>query len=547
LHRRPAVSCFIHFLKKDFMLILQNLAYTHANKDLLFDKLNFSLNTYDKVALVGNNGSGKSSLLKLMAGLAEPAEGTIQRSATPYYVPQLFGQYNHLTIAQALGLEDQLSALAEILDGRATEENLTILNDNWTIEERCHEALTYWGLENLDLTQAMSSLSGGQKTKVFLAGITIHQPELILLDEPSNHLDMAGREQLYEWIRHSHATLLVVSHDRTLLNLLDTVYELSEQGIKAYGGNYDFYAEQKQLENNARQEDILSMEKSLRKAKDVQRDTAERRQRLDARGKKKQEKAGVPTIAMNTLRNQAEKSTAKLKSVHAEKMGTMTQELNELRKSLPDAEQMRFGFADSDLHQGKILINAKKINDCYDSDPLWKESLSFQILSGERIAIKGANGSGKSTLIKLILGEREPASGSMQRAGHKAVYIDQEYSLIHRQLTVYEQAQQFNHTGLQEHEVKLRLARFLFQPGDWDKVCSVLSGGEHMRLVLCCLTIGERAPDMIVLDEPTNNLDLQNLEILTAAINSYKGTLLVVSHDDYFLKDVGVEKEMVLG
>jgi ATPase subunit of ABC transporter with duplicated ATPase domains len=529
------------------MLILQNLAYTHANKDLLFHKLNFSLNKHDKVALVGNNGSGKSSLLKLMAGLAEPAEGTIQRSATPYYVPQLFGQYNHLTIAQALGIEEQLSALTEILDGRATEENLSILNDDWTIEERCREALAYWGLEDLSLTQTMNSLSGGQKTKVFLAGITIHQPELVLLDEPSNHLDSAGREQLYEWIRHSRATLLVVSHDRKLLNLLHTVYELSEQGIKTYGGNYDFYAGQKQLEHHARQEDILNVEKALRKAKDVQRDTAERRQRLDARGKKKQEKAGIPTIAMNTLRNQAEKSTAKLKSVHTEKMGAMAQELNGLRKNLPDAEQMRFGFESSNLHKGKILISAKEMNDRYDAALLWKESLSFQILSGERIAIKGTNGSGKSTLIKLILGEREPASGSMQRADYKAVYIDQEYSLINRQLTVYEQAQQFNHTGLQEHEVKLRLARFLFQPGDWDKICGVLSGGEHMRLVLCCLTIGETAPDMIVLDEPTNNLDLQNLEILTAAINSYKGTLILVSHDAHFLKDVGVEREIVLG
>lgn len=528
------------------MLILQNLAYTHANKDLLFDKLNFSINKHDQVALVGNNGSGKSSLLKLMAGLAEPAEGTIQRRAKPYYVPQLFGQYNHLTIAQALGLEDQLTALAEILDGRATEENLAILNDNWTIEERCHEALAYWGLEDLSFTQTINNLSGGQKTKVFLAGITIHQPELVLLDEPSNHLDSTGREQLYEWIRHSDATLVVVSHDRTLLNLLHTVYELSDHGIKAYGGNYDFYAEQKQLENNARQEEIMNVEKALRKAKDVQRDTAERRQRLDARGKKKQEKAGIPTIAMNTLRNQAEKSTAKLKSVHMEKMGAMAQELNELRKSMPDAEQMRFGFDSSNLHTGKILVSAKTINDRYDAALLWKEDLSFQILSGERIAIKGTNGSGKSTLIKLILGEREPASGSMQRAEHKAVYIDQEYSLINRKLTVYEQAQQFNHAGLQEHEVKLRLARFLFRPGDWDKICGVLSGGEHMRLVLCCLTIGETAPDMIVLDEPTNNLDLQNLEILTAAIHSYHGTLIVVSHDAHFLKDIGVEREIVL-
>lgn len=528
--------------------MIQNLAYAHANKELLFDKLSLNMNAHDKAALVGNNGSGKSSLLKLLAGLAEPAEGIVHYSAKPYYVPQLFGQYNHLTVAQALGIHERLNALSEILNGRATEASLAALNDDWTIEERCREALAYWGLQHLGLEQGMSSLSGGQKTKVFLAGTGIHRPELILLDEPSNHLDTAGREQLYEWILHSKATLLVVSHDRRLLNLLDTVYELSEQGIKTYGGNYDFYAGQKQLEAKARQEEILNMEKALRKAKEVQRDTAERRQRLDARGKKKQEKAGLPTISMNTLRNQAEKSTAKLKSVHTEKMSAMAEELGTLRKSLPGTEQMAFGFDSSILHKGKILVSAKEVNDRYDNGQLlWKEGLSFDILSGERIAIKGANGSGKSTLIRLILGEREPASGLMQRAGSGAVYIDQDYSLINRQLTVYGQAQEFNRSGLQEHEVKLRLARFLFEPDDWDKPCGVLSGGEHLRLLLCCLTIGETAPDMIVLDEPTNNLDLQNLEILTAALQDYRGTLLVVSHDDYFLKEIAVEKEIVLG
>lgn len=528
------------------MLTIQNLAYSHANKELLFEGLSLSIHAHQKAALVGNNGSGKSSLLKLLAGLAEPAEGNILRSTKPYYVPQLFGQYNHLTVAQALGIEEPLKALSEILNGHATESNLAVLNDDWTVEERCREALSQWGLEDLGLEQIMSSLSGGQKTRIFLAGIGIHRPGLILLDEPSNHLDAAGREQLYNWIRHCKATLLIVSHDRLLLNLLDTVYELSEHGIKTYGGNYDFYAGQKQLENKALQEEIQDLEKALRKAKEVERDTAERRQRLDARGKKKQEKAGLPTISMNTLRNQAEKSTAKLKSVHTEKMGMLSQELKGLRNTLPGMEQMRFGFDSSALHKGKLLVSAQEINDRYGHQLLWKEGLSFQVRSGERIAIKGPNGSGKSTLIKLILGEREPASGILQRAAYKAVYIGQEYSLINRQLTVYEQAQQFNHSGLQEHEVKLRLARFLFQLGDWDKACGVLSGGEHMRLVLCCLTIGETAPDMIVLDEPTNNLDLQNLKILASSINGYQGTLLVVSHDDYFLKDVGVEKEILL-
>ncbi|HYH14595.1 MAG TPA: ABC-F family ATP-binding cassette domain-containing protein [Flavisolibacter sp.] len=528
------------------MLILQNLSYIHPNKDVLFENITTTFPQYSKAALIGNNGAGKSTLLKIIAGVLQPSAGMVELDATPYYVPQHFGQYNELTVAQALGIDTKLKALHEILEGHVTEANLTVLHDDWTLEERCQEALAYWQLDGLLLSQHMGMLSGGQKTKVFLAGISIQRPELVLLDEPSNHLDIAGRELLYNFIQNTSNTLLVVSHDRTLLNLLDTVYELSKRGITTYGGNYDFYYEQKQLESNALHEDVRSKEKALRKAKEVERETAERKQKLDARGKKKQEKAGLPTIAMNTLRNNAEKSTARLKDIHAEKVGTLSEELNALRKELPDVDQMKLGFDHSALHRGKVLIKAMDINYGYGRQLLWEEPLDFQITSGERIALKGINGSGKTTLIRILLGDIEPQAGTIQRADNKAVYIDQDYSLLNNSLTVYQQAQQFNASALQEHEVKSRLNRFLFAKDDWDKPCQALSGGEKMRLMLCCLTLGNKAPDMIILDEPTNNLDIQNVEILTAAVNDYQGTLIVVSHDQYFLEQVNLERTIVL-
>ena len=528
------------------MLILQNLSYIHPNKELLFDNIHLSINRNDKIALIGNNGIGKSTLLRIIAGALPPASGVVKTDATPYYIPQHFGQYNSLTLAQAVGIENKLTALREILNGQVTEANMALLDDDWTLEERCQEALAYWQLEELDLAQPMGSLSGGQKTKVFLAGITIHQPDLVLMDEPSNHLDTAGRELLYEFVQASNKTIMVVSHDRTLLNLLDTVCELSKRGITVYGGNYEFYQEQKAIEANALNEDVKSKEKALRRAKEIERETAERKQKLDARGKKKQEKTGVPTIAMNTLRNNAEKSGARLKGVHAEKIESIARELSDLRKELPDVDQMKFGFDHSALHKGKVLIAAKGINYGYSPSMLWQQPLEFQITSGERIALKGFNGSGKTTLIRLLLGDIEPQVGTIYRADNKAVYIDQDYSLIDNSFNVYEQAQRFNDAGLQEHEVKIRLARFLFTKDDWDKPCSALSGGEKMRLMLCCLTIRNQTPDLIVLDEPTNNLDIQNIQILTAAINDYQGTLIVVSHDYYFLEQINVEREIVL-
>lgn len=528
------------------MLILQGVTYTHSNKDLLFADIDVFLNKQDKIALIGNNGTGKSTLLQIMAGRLEPSEGVVKADSTPYYVPQLFGQFNDYSIARALRIEDKLNALKEILEGQVTDANLTALDDDWAVEERCREAFAHWDLGDPDLTQKMGTLSGGQKTKVFLAGIIINKPEIVLLDEPSNHLDTKGRSILYDYISSTKNTLVVVSHDRTLLNLLTTVYELSRHGITVYGGNYDFYAEQKMIESNALSQDLKSQEKALRKAKETERETLERQQRLDARGKKKQEKAGLPTISMNTFRNNAEKSTSRIKGVHAEKVNTILQELNELRKEVPDADKMKMNFDHSALHKGKILITARDINFRYNDQFIWKQALSFQITSGERIAIKGSNGSGKTTLIKTLLGELEPASGTIDRAAVKAIYIDQDYSLINDRLSVYEQVQQFNSGLLQEHEIKIRLNRFLFTKADWDKPCAVLSGGEKMRLILCCLTVASQAPDIIVLDEPTNNLDIQNIGILTAAVNEYRGTLLVVSHDEYFLREIDVERFILI-
>jgi ATPase subunit of ABC transporter with duplicated ATPase domains len=528
------------------MLVLQNISYIHPNKDLLFDNINLTVNNHDKIALIGNNGSGKSTLLKLIAGESRFSSGQLSIDTKPYYVPQIFGQYNHLTVAQALRIENKINALKEILSGNVTEENYALLKNDWTIEDRCSNAFSYWQLANIDLSQKMETLSGGQKTKVFLAGISIHEPELVLLDEPSNHLDLSGRQLLYDFIQSTQSTLIVVSHDRKLLNLINAVYELSKRGITVYGGNYDFYIEQKQIEKNALNQDLLSKEKAFRKAKEKERETLERQQKLDSRGKGKQKKSGLARIMMNTLRNNAENSTSKIKSVHAEKISGISEELQELRSSLPDVDKMKFGFDNSALHRGKILFTAKGINFSYDTQPLWSENLNIQIASGERIALKGKNGSGKTTLLKLILAKIEPQTGIVYRAENKSVYIDQDYTLIDNKLKVFEQAENYNTSALYEHEIKIRLNRFLFTKEEWEKPCNALSGGEKMRLLLCCLTIHNQSPDLIILDEPTNNLDIQSIEILTKAIKEYQGTLIVVSHDETFLEQTNIARTIQL-
>jgi ATPase subunit of ABC transporter with duplicated ATPase domains len=287
---------------------------------------------------------------------------------------------------------------------------------------------------------------------------------------------------------------------------------LSKNEIKVYGGNYDFYKEQKTLEHTALISNLEEKQKSLHKAKEIDREVFERQQKRESQGRKNLYKSNIPPALADKRKNNTENSTARLRNVHSGKIDSITQELTDLRKKIPDCDKIKFGFVPSTLHKGKILIEAKSINYAYFKDPVWKNPLDFQIVSGERIEIKGGNGSGKTTLLKLILGNIELVCGTIFRAESKTVYIDQDYSLLNTALPVYEQAHAFNDSALQEHEIKIRLNRFLFPKESWDKSCAVLSGGERMRLLLCCLTVTSRPVDIIVLDEPTNNLDIQNIE-----------------------------------
>ena len=561
---------------------IQQISYIHPDKEVLFSDLNFAISKGQKLGLVGNNGCGKSTLLQIIAGQLSPSSGVIVRPDDLYYIPQHFGQYDSLTIAQALRIERKQQALHAILSGDASNENFVILDDDWNIEERSIAALDLWGLGQFTLSYPMNLLSGGEKTRVFLAGMDIHHPPVILMDEPTNHLDSSGRQRLYDWVEKCRSTLLVVSHDRTLLNLLPEICELEKHQINYYGGNYEFYKEQKTLMQEALQQRIEEKEKALRIARKVARETAERRDKQNVRGEKNHIKKGVPRIVLNALQGKSEKSTSKLNSTHQEKAEKLTDERNQLRSSLSPTATLKTDFNSSSLHTGKILVTAKEINFGYhpnsinshiqmnneanladtgnhpspDSNDiqdnsdfkqqLWQTPISFQLKSGDRLRIEGANGSGKTTLLKLITGQFQPQEGNLMRMEFTYVYLNQEYSIIDNRNSILEQAYAFNNRNLPEHEIKTILNRYLFPASEWDKSCRKLSGGEKMRLAFCCLMISNNTPDMFILDEPTNNLDIQSIEIITATIKNYTGTVIVISHDDYFIQEIGIEQRILL-
>ena len=463
-------------------IILSGVSYRYRNQQFLFEGLDLSVAAGAKVSLVGDNGTGKSTLLKLIAGELAPSSGSIVCPSRPYYVPQQAGIAG-ISVARALGVDGKVGALRAICAGSTDAACYDILADDWEVEARCRAALDGWGLPHVGLDSPVDTLSGGEKTRLLLAGVAVHAPAVILLDEPTNHLDASGRRKLCDFVCGSRATILVVSHDAELLDLVGITCELTPQGLKVYGGNFAFCREQRQAEEAA-----------------LERQVAYARQRL-----------------------------------------------GELRRRRREACELKIDFDDARLHDGKLLVSARGVNvEHTPGHPLWRVPIDLEVRSGERILLAGDNGSGKTTLVRLLAGELQPSSGQVVRTAFSHVWLDQEYGMAATPRSVLELAQCHNSGGLPEHGLKMRLHRALFPEAMWDKRCDTLSGGERMRLCLCCLMISNSVPDLLVLDEPTNNLDLGSLGILARAIAGYRGTLLVVTHDRHFAREVGITRTVAL-
>lgn len=525
-------------------IIVGDLSYHYPSQQYLFEHLSFSVEDQGVVSIVGGNGAGKSTLLQLIAGILKPIDGSVVSSSIPYYIPQHSGTLNK-TVAELMRVDDKLAALKAILSGSVSQSNYDILSEDWEIETECEVALSYWELTHLKLDMPVDNLSGGEKTKVYLAGLLVHDPEIILMDEPSNHLDEKSRELLYKYIERSRATMVIVSHDITLLDQLDITYELTEYGIRRYGGNYSFYKEQKYLEDDALNESIRSEEKALRLARKKAQEVRERQQKRLSKGEKS--KTQVPRIFRKTLTNSSENTAARLKGQHDEAISSSQNKLSELRPQRGVLKDLKIDFDNAPLHSGKLLIEADQINFAYpENEVLWKEPLTFKFYSNDRIRITGDNGSGKTTFIKLLTGLLEPSSGEIKRADFDWIYLDQNYTQVDVDCAVEELTERYNLQNLEKHEVRLRLNRFLFPLDTWNKRCRELSGGEKMRLYLCCLMISNQTPDLIILDEPTNNLDISSLQVLIQTMKSYQGSLLVISHDRNFANEIGATEDYFL-
>jgi ATPase subunit of ABC transporter with duplicated ATPase domains len=500
----------------------------------------------EKTGLVGDNGSGKTTLARILAGALAPLSGSVSRVGLVTLLPQDFSALAALTVAQALGVEDRLAALTRLSAGEGRTGDLELLDDDWTLEARIEAVLHRLGLDHVALERRMGTLSGGETTRMALAALFLKGSDLIILDEPTNNLDRDSRQALYDAIREWSGGLLIISHDRELLRLMERIVELAPQGLRSYGGNFDLYLEQREAEAAAAERELEHAAKELRKLKKEAQTTRERQERRSARGKKTRDKAGMSKMQLNMRRDSSEKTTARQADTAATRIGDAKDAVTAAQARAEAGRELDIVLSPVDLPAGKTVLELEGVSFRYpQAERAVLNNFGLRLIGPERLAIVGANGSGKSTLLRLLRGQLQPSAGQVHVGVERMSCLDQKAELLNDCRSVLENFSAWN-PGLSETVCRLTLARFLFRTDDVHQLCGTLSGGERLRAALACVLTGVNPPQLLLLDEPTNHLDLTSLANLEQALRLYAGALVVVSHDRDFLHNIGVTRSIEL-
>ncbi|QHG15216.1 ribosomal protection-like ABC-F family protein [Nostoc sp. ATCC 53789] len=510
-------------MQKKSILLAENLAYELSLDRTLFQKIQVSIEAGDRIALVGRNGIGKSTLLKILAGQIRPSIGSIWRNGVVYYLPQIS------TIRQKITAETVLDFLISVSD------------EWWKIEEILQTQFD----TNINLYLPINNLSGGELTKLFLAIGLSQQPNLLLLDEPTNHMDLQSLENLRQFVQNFTGAFVIVSHKPFFLDqVIDVTWELTPDALKVYGGNFSQYREQKQIELEA----ALRSHEIARKELKLTQTTAMQEQQRAAQskhnGRAKFLNGSIDRMAAGLIKTKAEVSTGTAKKKHEAAVAKANQKVAETKVKTTKVTSIQL---EEKNQKRRNLINIQGAN-LRVSERLLIQNIQLHVSSGDRIAIIGANGSGKSSLVKAILGIENQTvvldSGEVLLApAMKAVYLDQSYELINRKYTILENMQAAN-ANLSYQLLRQQLGHFLFKYDDVHKSASVLSGGELARLAIAMISISEI--DLLILDEPTNNLDIETVEQMVVGINDYQGAIWVISHDLDFLSQINITQSFNL-
>jgi ATPase subunit of ABC transporter with duplicated ATPase domains len=532
-----------------------------------------------RTGLIGVNGSGKSTLLRLIAGHLSPDTGRVTVHGDVGYLPQDLTLDVSAPVSSLLGVSEILAAIAAVEGGYASPELFEVIGDDWDIEERARAGLDRLGLSHIGLSDPAGHLSGGEAIMTALTALFLRRPDVILLDEPTNNLDRDSRLRLYDAVTAWSGVMVIVSHDRELLGRVDQIADLSGGGIRFYGGAFEDYEAQLAAEQAAAEQAVATAAAELRREKRDLLDAATKQARRDRQGRKAAASGSLPHAVVDGRKKHAQESAGKSRELHLARIESATARLREAEDALRDDERIRVGLPGTAVPAGRTILTVTGLDGPWHPARVFRPETGrdesrgtgasgaegtgagdtgagpdeepppplaeLTIRGPERIALTGPNGAGKTTLLRAITGGTGPGGSGLAgvtiRRGGPVGYLPQRLSTLDDSLTVAENVRAAAPAAT-PNEVRAGLARFLFRGARADQVAGGLSGGERFRAVLAALLLAQPPPQLLVLDEPTNNLDLASVRQLESALREYQGAMLVVSHDGAFLANIGITR-----
>lgn len=518
--------------------ILHQVTCQFPTGDTLFGPLNLSLEP-SLCALVGRNGSGKTRLLRLLAGLDEPATGHIERFGSHFYVAQQHVISSQTTLAELLGYDAIFAARKRIDSGDYQPDDLALLDGYWDIAERLSEAFINAKLPPFEPDKPAGELSGGERIRALLCGAFTAEADFMLLDEPTNHLDRQGRAWFYDQLSRYQGGVLVASHDRELLAQVPRILELSASGLRIYGGNYADYQTQRDAEQQAARaalEHAATERKRTRARMQKEHDDSQRR---SAKTLRTVDTLNIASFERVKYKGAAKERIGTWKKQHSEQNEALNAAVNKARERVEDDNPVMFTLPGSQVPEGKQVLVLEDLVLPHVPVP----PLTWRMDGPMRVALKGPNGCGKSTLLKTILGEMTPRSGTC-KVSVSCAYLDQHLSRLDLSQSVMTHLN-LSHTPLEEGVLRTRLAQLQLGADKVMLPLAALSGGERLKAALACVLWRAEATQLLLLDEPTNHLDLASVQAIEAALAGFPGALLVVSHDEAFLSGLTLTHELV--
>ncbi|MFI6481867.1 ABC-F family ATP-binding cassette domain-containing protein [Nonomuraea sp. NPDC050663] len=532
-----------------YSIVVDDVTFSWADGTPVLQGLNAAFPA-GRTGLIGLNGAGKSTLLKIIAGQLRPVSGSVSVAGEVGYLPQHVPVAG--SVADLLGITPIRRALHAIEQGSVDEADYAAVGDDWDVEERAQAELAMLGLGHLGLDRPATTLSGGEAVLVALGAQILRRPDVLLLDEPTNNLDLDARRRLYAVVEAWRGVMVVVSHDRVLLDLVDQIADLRGGSIRLFGGPLSAYTEALESEQESAERLVRTAGADVRRQ---QRELIEARTKLARRSRTGEKQAtGMPKIVAGARKRAAQVTAGKTLGLHQDKLEEARDRLEEAEQAVRDDAEIRVDLPETAVPAGRTVLTLRVASEPdgdehaaedepgdEPGDELGDEEaprlyLDELVIRGpERIALTGPNGSGKTTLLKRIV---------EQGAQVPLRYLPQRLDLLDPELSVLDNLRAMA-PAAPINELRARLARFLFRGERALRPAGTLSGGERFRASLAALLSADPAPQLLLLDEPTNNLDMASVRQLSQALAGYRGALIVVSHDEPFLESLGITRTLV--